>query len=349
MRSNGFESPYNGMQITTWILFPILFVQFFLFITTTLPIAISIPATVLFTGFGILGSYFGYVTSKTDPIDTKLYEHINGRPHPRALEQKSKISQRGISIISNGEDGDDVENSKKEEQKTKYCWVCQTDVYENSMHCKYCNKCVGTFDHHCMWLNNCIGDANYHLFFRTVCCVLLFSSTHVVALIIHLSLYFGGHESTRTLSNTWLNAGVPEIVVGFNIGFLVLTVCTVILVGQLFTFHINLRREKITTYQFIIRDGQKKREEWHLHQKVEQRRGQVIKNLNDQGKGCEAAWMKIMGKSICVRCDPIVPIVKKEIQAAATADEHDDEENESSSGGSPGEDEKKSERDSITR
>ena len=374
MRTNGLQTPRNGMQMTTWILFPVLFLQYFLFITPNLPAAISIPATILFVTFGLLGVYYGYVTTKTDSIDTKLFQHLNGRPHPRVLEMQKKIAEKKIreaerkqaslvavvSASSTEEDGvevhrntvgggDELEEGFKEEveEKTKYCWVCQTNVYEVSMHCKYCDKCVSTFDHHCMWLNNCIGDANYEYFFKTVWFLFLFSTVHVVSLIIQLSMYFGGHEGTKTLANNWLQAGVPEVVLGFNIGFLVLTLSIAVLVVQLLTFHIGLRREKITTYQFIIRDGQKKRDDWHVQQKVKQKRGQVVKTLKEDGKWVEANWTKF-GAKICTPCDPIVPMVKKEMEVLKAAEEGDGD-NESSSGGSPGEDEKKSEMETMKR
>lgn len=372
MRTNGFQNPTNGMQVTTWILFPFLFAHFFLFLTPTLPIYISIPATIFFAVSGLLGLYFGYITTKTDPIDTKLYYHLHGQKHPLVLkkekaEDKKKLKRKKsdkqpsslIAVVgstSTDEGGIEAKKPHSEEsglneveEKTKYCWVCQTDVFENSMHCKYCNKCVGTFDHHCMWLNNCIGEANYKYFFRTVVFLFLFSMVHAGSLIFYLSMYFGGHEATRTLSNNWLNSGVPEIVVGFNIGFLVLTFAIAVLVVQLLTFHMNLRRESITTYQYIIRDGQQKREEWHVDQKVKQKRGQVVKTLTQDGRWIQAYWLKL-GAKVCTPCDPIKPMVKKEIEeaaAAAASAEEGEVDNEDSSGGSPREDEKKSERDSI--
>ena len=267
-----------------------------------------------------------------------------------AVVSASSTEEDGVEVHRNTVGGgEELEEGFKEEveEKTKYCWVCQTNVYEVSMHCKYCDKCVSTFDHHCMWLNNCIGDANYEYFFKTVWFLFLFSTVHVVSLIIQLSMYFGGHEGTKTLANNWLQAGVPEVVLGFNIGFLVLTLSIAVLVVQLLTFHIGLRREKITTYQFIIRDGQKKRDDWHVQQKVKQKRGQVVKTLKEDGKWVEANWTKF-GAKICTPCDPIVPMVKKEMEVLKAAEEGDGD-NESSSGGSPGEDEKKSEMETMKR
>mmetsp|Transcript_9931 Transcript_9931/g.12506 ORF Transcript_9931/g.12506 Transcript_9931/m.12506 type:complete len:340 (+) Transcript_9931:151-1170(+) len=318
MRTNGLQKPYNGMQITTWILFPVLIAQFCLFLSPNLPIAISIPATLLFLAFGAMSLYYGYTTTKTDSIDPKLHQHLYNTPHPCR-----KVS---------GDDNDE------DREKTKYCWVCQTNVYENSMHCKYCDKCVATFDHHCMWLNNCVGEYNYSFFYKTVWSTFLFIASHIISLIIYLSLYFGGHVKTKDLSGSWLGAEVPEIIVGFNIGFLVLTASAGVLVLQLLFFHISLRREGITTYQFIIRDGQNKRDKWHLMQKVKQRRGVEVKRAQNDGKCVTACWIGL-GAKYCKLCDPIIPMVKEEMAELQSNIDED------SSSVNVAEDEKKSDRE----
>lgn len=320
MRTSGLQKPYNGMQMTTWILFPVLIVQFCLFLTPTLPLPISIPFTILFLSMGMASLYFGYTTTKTDSIDTMLYQHLNGRAHSRAAKEKRAPGEEN-------------------ESKTKYCWVCQTNVYESSMHCKYCDKCVSTFDHHCMWLNNCIGDANYGYFYKTVWFVFLFIASHATALIIYLSLYFGGHEKTTELSRSLFGDNFKIIIVGINIGFLVLTGFAGILVIQLLWFHMSLRRQGITTYQFIIRDGQEKREHWNLMQKVNLKRKEEMKKAKEEGKCITACWVGL-GAKYCKVCDPIIPMVKKEMDAEGgeNVDENSSDEN-------LAEDEKKSEKD----
>ncbi len=189
-----------------------------------------------------------------------------------------------------------------------------------------------------MWLNNCVGEYNYGFFYKTVWSVFLFIASHIIALVIYVSLYFGGHEETRTRSASWLGAGAPEIIVGFNIGFLVLTASAGILVMQLLFFHLSLRREGITTYQYIIRDGQRKREKWHLMQKVKQRRGQEVQKAQNEGKCVTACWLSL-GAQYCKGCDPIIPMVKEEMEALENNIDDD------SSSANVAEDEKKSERD----
>eukprot|EP01083_Nonionella_stella_P057619 151182_1 len=359
MRTNGLEGPHNGMQISTWVLYPTLVAQFCLFLTPNLPLLISAPVTVLFICFGLGSLYYGYTTTKTDSIDTKLYQQLNNRPHPRAEakeeKKRKKIAKQlanklqdkgnnndpeGVSVRTGGEHQNLNENEDEEEEKTKYCWVCQTNVYENSMHCKYCDKCVSTFDHHCMWLNNCIGDANYGYFYRTVWFTTLFILSHAVTLVIYLGMYFGGNARTKELSQNWLGANLPELVVGFNIGFLVLTGAAALLVMQLLFFHLGLRREGITTYGFIIRDGQRKRENWQFKQKVQSRRRVEGQRAADEGKCVEACWVRL-GAKYCTLCDPIVPMVREDIaRLEQQAVDHDDSSHENLA-----EDEKKSEQD----
>ena len=56
----------------------------------------------------MISMYYGYTTTKTDSIDPKLHQHLYNAPHPRKR------------VDANGD-------SDEEGEKTKYCWVCQTD------------------------------------------------------------------------------------------------------------------------------------------------------------------------------------------------------------------------------
>ena len=140
MRSNGFEKPYNPMQIGTWLLLPTLILQFVFFATPILPLAASIPCTIGVVACGISTAYFTYWCCKIDPIDTRLKCHLH--------EQQQNNGE--TSITQNGFNNDEINDN----DPTKFCWVCSIDVHETSMHCKFCNKCVENFDHHCHWLNS---------------------------------------------------------------------------------------------------------------------------------------------------------------------------------------------------
>jgi hypothetical protein len=298
MRKNGFESPYNGMQITTWIIFPVLLAHFLIFLTPTLPAAISIPLTIVYLIAAILAGYYGYVTTKTDSMDHKLHQHLYGSPHPDA----------------------DTDPASPPESETKYCWVCQTNVYPQSMHCKYCDKCVSNFDHHCMWLNTCVGSANYKSFFQTVVWTFLFILLHVISIIVHLSLYFIEYDKVKSLAGSWFGgAGANIILVGFNIGFLVFTAFCAFMVLQLFVFHLGLKRENITTYQYILRDTAKKRERMRLSNMVMQRR---VEELEKAGNSMEALCLKAGALQCCMPCDPVRRLVLQELDQAAENEEN---------------------------
>jgi hypothetical protein len=108
----------------------------------------------------------------------------------------------------------------------------------------------------------------------------------------------------------WGGAGAGLIVVGFNIGFLVFTAFCGFMVLQLLVFHLGLRREKITTYQYIIRDSARKREKMMLSHKIRQRRVQELENA---GNAFEA-WCLKAGSLVCFeRCDPVRSLVLSEI------------------------------------
>lgn len=288
MRRNGFQRPFNGMQITTWILLPLLLTHFFMFLTPTLPKDLSTPLTIAFGVSSLLAIIFGGVTTKTDSMDHKLYLHLNGSPHPKAKPDS--------------------------EEETKYCWVCQTDVCHHSMHCKYCDKCVSNFDHHCMWLNTCIGAANYKTFFQTVLWTLIFVLIHVAAICLQLGLYFVGNEEVKSLANSWFDgAGAGIILVGFNIAFLVFTAFTAFMVLQLLVFHLGLMRQGITTYQYILKDTAKKREKMRFINQVREKRAE---ELQVAGNGMEAFILRMGATPCCIPCDPIRKLVKQEMEQA---------------------------------
>ncbi len=220
-----------------------------------------------------------------------LHQHLYGSPHPKAKPET---------------------DAAVEEADIKYCWVCQTNVHTESMHCKYCDKCVSKFDHHCMWLNTCIGSANYKTFFNTVIWTFTFVTLHVGTLIIYLALYFMENKAVRSLAASWCggaNAGL--ILVGFNIGFLVFTSFCAFMVLQLLVFHMGLRREQITTYQYIIRDSAKKRERMMLSHKVRQRRVQELQNT---GNGLEAICLRAGAMRCFETCDPVRRLVLSEVE-----------------------------------
>ena len=313
MRNHGFERPYNTMQVATWILLPLLVIQFLIFASPVLPLAASIIVTVLFVGLACLAAHCAYRTCMTNPIDDKLARH---------LRNKEK----------EGEDDDDVENGGNDAaaaDPTKYCWVCQTNVHEQSMHCKFCDKCVTRFDHHCMWLNTCVGKANYPHFYRTVVSTFALVAVDAATLLGIVIAYFvqaygggAGGEGTGgqvdRMAN-WFGAGVPMVVVIVNIVFFVIALALASLLGQLFLFHINLQQEDITTYEYIVRENQRKRAKNKEDMAVRSKR--VVMTRAADAKGDKAMVCRLQMGRVCVPCDPARKAVEEDKKREAAAEE----------------------------
>jgi hypothetical protein len=125
-RVNGFTPPLTATQISTWIFLPLLVVEFCVFVSPLLPLAASIPCTLVFIFFAMSSTVFGYLAMKVDPKDPRL----NDATHCQSVATPT--------------------TTWDPEEPTKQCWICDKQVGEKSMHCKFCNKCVDHFDHHCM-------------------------------------------------------------------------------------------------------------------------------------------------------------------------------------------------------
>jgi len=306
------------MQISTWILLPMLVLHFALFLTPTLPIWLSIPFSILYSVFAIASAYYTYVTTKTDSMDERLYEHLRGKPHPNVIKRKEKEAARKLKtneimkdIISatSGEstapEAEDTADEEGQEEELKYCWVCQTEVHVQSMHCKYCDKCVSHFDHHCMWLNTCIGAENYATFFKCVWCLTLLTTVHLIALIMYIIGYFTKLWGVRERSG-WLDEGKPEIIMGINLGVAVFIFAVVAMVVQLLMFHQALKRDGLTTYQFIMKDSQRKREKAVYTARVKERRSAELSRMRLGGGGfMEMSGVKMGAWKVCKPCDPV--------------------------------------------
>lgn len=316
MRTNGFESPHNAMQISTWVLLPLLVVHFGLFLTPTLPTILSIVFSTLYAVCAFASSYYTYVTTKTDSMDERLYEHLRGKPHPNVVKRKEKLAARqskkkGVTTPTSGE-ADDTADEEGSDEELKYCWVCQTEVHVQSMHCKYCDKCVSHFDHHCMWLNTCIGAENYETFFKSVWALTLLTSLHLIALIVYYIGYFTKQWGVRERSD-WMKEGAPEIIMGINLGVGVFIFVVVAMVVQLLMFHQALKRDGLTTYQFIMKDSQRKREKVVYTTRVdEKRRAELSRIRVGDGSLIEKSRIQMGAWKVCRPCDPVRKMVDEE-------------------------------------
>eukprot|EP00804_Cyclotella_cryptica_P022948 CCRYP_014973-RA/>CCRYP_014973-RA protein AED:0.15 eAED:0.15 QI:0/-1/0/1/-1/1/1/0/439 len=310
-RTNGFQRPFNPMQIGTWILLPTLLLQFLFFASPILPLAASIPCTVAVFTCGFLAAFFAYCCCAIDPIDERLRRH---------LANQENGGTNGASASRNQSLSNEV-YAEPEAGPTKFCWVCGIDVNEVSMHCKFCDKCVENFDHHCHWLNTCVGRSNYDYFFRTIGSTLALVLAHggvLAGLVISFFVQYASkksgseidHDSTLQKSNDWFGAEAGIAITAVNTLFLVIDGSCISLLGQLFLFHIRLRREKITTYAYIVRDGQRKREASREKMQMGRKRIVALNDAKREGKPIRrclllAAGCPFVGEYICKPCDPL--------------------------------------------
>ena len=281
MRTNGLQRPYNAMQISAWILFPLLNIQFFTCLSPVLPsLATSLILSIIFGVTGLVGVYMGYKASVIDPVDANVKE-----------------------AAAHEDDNDDEE--VEVEANTKFCWVCQTRVHEKSMHCKFCDKCVHHFDHHCQWLNTCVGKANYKYFFGTLCALSAFLCIDVAVSLYIIITYFMQRKvsvgPTYDKLSTIYGGGNDLALIIIILVVLVLVVFFVALLFQLLFFHIMLQRKGITTYEFIVRDNALKREHEKKEREISSLRTEMITERKANGK---CAWGLSLAK-YCPICDPV--------------------------------------------
>jgi hypothetical protein len=270
-RHNGLASPHSRMQISTWVFLPVLVLQFLLFITPILPLAASIVGTVVFLALCAGAAIFGFMATAIDPMDPRLsdateegYKDPFAGPFWQCIVKLPglQLPQHSPGVAVDNHDHDNNNNNTdhaENEEKTKYCWVCEHDVALQSMHCRYCNKCIANFDHHCQWLNTCVGERNYPFFYKTLWSIAILLVMHaLIALALSIDILIGGTSKLR--ANEWFSANLSELVVSVNLLFVLLDSICLILILQLLVFHIKLRAQNLTTYKFILQDNASKRE-----------------------------------------------------------------------------------------
>jgi len=249
MRTNGFQKPYNNLQITTWALFPLFLTGFFLLVPFSLPCSLAIPLSILFSLLVVGSIYYGHLACSIDPIDRHLSTHL---------------------YVNNGK------GRTKGGPGRNFCWVCQVHCDKSSKHCRFCEKCVDGFDHHCQWLNTCVGRKNYEAFFRAVKLIFGWLFVEVLCFVLVLVGWYveveaeaGGDSSFMNVRTNVESSSIPQGKVFVCLVYLWLGVSgfTWLSVVQLLLFHMNLRREGITTYEYIVRDGKRKREAEELEKK----------------------------------------------------------------------------------
>ena len=68
--------------------------------------------------------------------------------------------------------------------------------------------------------------------------------------------------------------------------FIFLDVAALSLIGQLLVFHLKLQKEGISTYEYIVRDNQKRRERTKKLNDLKHRRKREITRAKEEGNRC---------------------------------------------------------------
>ena len=330
-RKHGLSPPYTIAQVSTWITLPTLVLEFLFFVSPILPLAASIPCTLVVVGLAAMSAYYGLLAMYIDPSD------------PRLFVANANASTGATSTYG-------AECTIDPNESTKHCWICDVTVAEQSMHCKFCNKCVHHFDHHCMcklystiqcrtfykerekrcaiWiglafltfpflsihpyctvgLNTCVGKANYPYFYRTMVSITALLIAHsAIQLALVLDIFLGPSGEER--ADDWFQADAKLAVVIVLCVFLVFDVLALSLIGQLLHFHRRLQREGLTTYRFIVQENQKRREENKLNAELLSRRIVAVAKAREEGRSMDVCRLRVGGylrvKCGMKCCDPL--------------------------------------------
>ncbi|XP_038662747.1 palmitoyltransferase ZDHHC1 isoform X1 [Scyliorhinus canicula] len=244
-RTNGWSWPLHPYQIMCWIVYLYFVVVVFGILIPLLP-AHWVPAGYIWLGVMFTFHLVIHLTSASiDPADKNV---------------RAKHYNRRIPVFDRNKHKHVIENH--------HCYLCEVDVGLKSKHCSQCNKCVAAFDHHCKWLNNCVGGRNYWHFLNCVISAVLGILVIVcIASFVFIEYFIDANmlrtnQKFETINDTdiWL-AFLPHVPVRTTATvILIVTVVTVLLglisvslLGQLLCFHVYLMWNRLSTYEYIVR------------------------------------------------------------------------------------------------
>jgi len=234
IRTHGFERPFDVHQAASWYVMGSFAIIFFVLYSPIEVGPAGITVDCLYGLFIALTVFFGVMSMSIDPSDDGAIKARN-----------STASMPAEPPPPNA---------------TNHCGLCDAYVLKRSKHCRRCNKCVDTFDHHCPWLNTCVGRKNYPYFMGLLCSVFSLTAVQIGA-YIHAGVRQINVESQRErLADVF--GGLSALAYGILLSvFGALVVPAMLLVFQLFSFHLGLIRREMTTYEFIMAQ-RKKEKEW---------------------------------------------------------------------------------------
>ncbi|XP_030622405.1 palmitoyltransferase ZDHHC1 [Chanos chanos] len=244
-RTNGWSWPPHPFQLLAWLLYLYFAITGFGVFVPLLPTH-WIPAGYICTGITFVCHLFVHLIAVSiDPADYNV---------------RAKSYKGPMPVFDRTKHAHVIENC--------HCYLCEVDVGPKSKHCSACNKCVASFDHHCRWLNNCVGSRNYWLFLNSVISALLgIFLVVIIASYVFVEFFLDPsklrsdkHFQVKNESVVWfvflpvapVSTAGPAIpaLAGITIA---LGLLSALLLGHLLCFHIYLMWNRLSTYEYIVR------------------------------------------------------------------------------------------------
>ena len=114
----------------------------------------------------------------------------------------------------------------------------------------------------------------------------------VIQIALILDIYLGSDssdpsdssDSSKERAKAWFGVETTVLPVVVVMGvFILFSLVSLSLIGQLLIFHLKLQREGITTYQFIVRDNQNRRERTKKENDLKLRRLLAVGKAKEEG------------------------------------------------------------------
>jgi len=168
-----------------------------------------------------------------------------------------------------------------------WCQHCKEPKPARCHHCRWCSRCVLKMDHHCIFTNSCIGLKNYNNFARLLLSLIIGLCFPLVGLLPFVVTGISDWQQ-NTSSVLWWVALLA----------LVVALCAMFLLTDLFLFHILLCLRNETTIEHL--------ENWSNRQKNPYDEGVLANFIDIFGRppACCLQHLESMLKVLRFICDP---------------------------------------------